>query len=188
MRSQVSSCSWPTASLEVFSSCLLHVGDGFHFGEGKEYKASMDEIFNAFEIPPEKRQPGSFNFLGRTVTQYDMSFVVSQEPDVNDVKAVFIPKARRADAASAPIVEEKSSLMSLVGQLAWAARGSLPHIAYDVSDLHQRFNVATIAELVRANSVLRTVKKPVSDRVTLKFVPLDLKNVVFASVTDASFA
>ena len=80
---------------------LLHVDDGFHFGEGKGYKASMDEIFNAFEIPPEKRQSGCFNFLGRTVMQLDdMSFVVSQESYVNDVKAVFIPKTRRADAAS----------------------------------------------------------------------------------------
>ena len=78
--------------------------------------------------------------------------------------------------------------MSLVGQLAWAARESLPHIAYDVSDFQQRFNVATIAEFVCANSVLSAVKKLVPDKVTLKFVPLDLKNVVFVSVTDASFA
>ena len=131
---------------------LLHVDDGFHFGEGKEYKASVDEIFNAFEIPPGKRQSGCFNFLGRTITQLDdMSFVVDQKSYVND-KAVFIPKTRRADAASPLTVEEKSSLMSLVGQLAWAAREGLPHIFYDVSDIQQRFNVATIAELVRASS------------------------------------
>ena len=168
---------------------FLHVDDGFHFGEGKEYKASMDEIFNAFEIPPEKRQSGCFNFLGRAITQLDdMSSVVDQKSYVNDVKAVFIPKARRADAASPFTVEEKSSLVSLVGQFAWAERESLPHIAYDVSDLQQRFIVATIAELVRASSVLRTAKKLVSDKVTLKFVPLDLKNVVFVSVTDASSA
>ena len=45
-----------------------------------------------------------------------------------------------------------------------------------------------IAELVRANSVLRTAKKLVEDKITLKFLPLDLDNVVFVSVTDASFA
>ena len=78
--------------------------------------------------------------------------------------------------------------MSLVEQLAWAARESLPHIAYDVSDLQQRFNTATIAALVRANSVLRTAEKLVQDKITLKFLPLDLNNVVFVSVTDASFA
>ena len=86
---------------------LLHVDDGFHFGEGKEYKASMDEIFNAFEIPPEKRQSGSFNFLGRTVTQLDDMLVVSQESYVNDAKAILIPKTRRADAASPLTAEEE---------------------------------------------------------------------------------
>ena len=58
--------------------------------------------------------------------------------------------------------------MSLVGQLAWAARESLPHIAYDVSDLQQRFNVATVAELIRANSVLRTAKKLVKEIIGAK--------------------
>ena len=168
---------------------LLHVDDGFHFGEGPEYETSMEQLFEDFEIPPEKRKSGCFTFLGRTITQLDdMSFVVSQETYVNDIKPVFIPKTRRAEASSTLTAEEKSALMSLVGQLAWAARESLPHIAYDVSDLQQRFNMATIAELVRANSVLRTAKKLVQDQVTLKFVPLDLKNIVFVSVTDASFA
>ena len=168
---------------------LLHVDDGFHIGEGLEYETSMGQLFEDFEIPPEKRKSGTFTFLGRTVTQLDdMSFIVSQETYVNDIKPIFIPKMRRAEAGSTLTDEEKSTLMSLVGQLAWAARETLPHIAYDVSDLQQRFNTATIAELVRANSVLRTAKKLVQDKITLKFLPLDLKNVVFVSVTDASFA
>ena len=48
--------------------------------------------------------------------------------------------------------------------------------------------MVTIAELVRANSVLRAAKKLAQDKITLKFLPLDLNNVVFASVTDTSFA
>ena len=62
-----------------------------------------------------------------------MSFVVSQETYVNVITPIFIPKTRRAEASSTLTAEEKSTLMSLVGQLAWAARESLPHIAYDVS-------------------------------------------------------
>ena len=78
---------------------LLHVDDGFHFGEGPAYETNMNQLFEDFEIPPEKRKSGSFTFLGRTVTQLDgMSFVVSQQTYVNDIKAIFIPKARRAEA------------------------------------------------------------------------------------------
>ena len=77
--------------------------------------------------------------------------------------------------------------MSLVGQLAWVARGSLPQIAFDVSDLQQRFNVATLTELVRASAVLRQAKKLVLTSV-LKLVPINLDQATFISVTDASFA
>ena len=167
---------------------LLHVDDGLHFGEGKEYHDSMDKIFKAFEIAPEKRKTKDFAFLGRTIKQHDdYSFTISQEKYVEDVKAMYISKERRSQASSPVTAEEKGNLMSLVGQLAWAARESLPHIAYDVSDLQQRFNTATVAELVRANSVLRTAKKLVKE-IALNFVPLNLKDIVFSSVTDASFA
>ena len=149
----------------------MHVDDGFHFGEGPEYETIMGQLFEDFEIPPEKRKSGTFTFLGRAVTQLDdMSFVVSQETYVNDIKPILIPKTRRAEASSTLTAEGKMTLMSLVGQLAWTARESLPHIAYDVSDLQQRFNKATIAELVRASSVLRTARKLVQGRINFKFL------------------
>ena len=80
---------------------LLHVDDGFHFGEEPEYESSMGQLFENFEIPPEKRKRASFTFLRRTVTQLDdMSFVVSQKTYVTDIKPIFIPKPRRAKAIS----------------------------------------------------------------------------------------
>ena len=100
-----------------------------------------------------------------------MSVVVNQETYVKDIKPIFIPKMRRAEASSTLAAEEKSTLMSLVGQLAWAACELLPHIACDDNDLQQRFDTATVAELVRANSVFRTAKKLVQDKMTLKVFP-----------------
>ena len=98
------------------SILILHVDDGFHFGDGPEYEASMNKLFEDFEIPPEKRKSGTFTFLGRTVIQLDdMSFVVSLEIYVNDIKTILIPKTRRAGASSTLTAEEKSTLMSLVG-------------------------------------------------------------------------
>ena len=97
---------------------LLHVDEGLHFGEEPEYETSMNQFFEDFGTL-RKRESGSFTFLGRTVIQLDdRSFVVSQETYVNDIKALFIPKARRAEATSTLTAEEKSTLMSLVGQLA----------------------------------------------------------------------
>ena len=48
-------------------------------------------------------------------------------------------------------------------------------------------NTVTIPGLVRASSILRTAKKLVQDKITLKFIPIDLNNVVFVSMTEASF-
>jgi len=48
---------------------------------------------------------------------------------------------------------------SLVQQLAWPARTTLPSIAYKVSDLQQRTSEATVADLVRANFVLRAAQE-----------------------------
>ena len=81
----------------------------------------------------------------------------------------------------------EDELMSLVGQLVKVARETLPQIAFEVSDLQQRFNVATVAELIEANGVLRKAKKLVATNI-LRFVPIKLESVTYISVTDASFA
>ena len=74
-----------------------------------------------------------------------------------------------------------------MGQLAWVARESLPQIAFDISDLQQRFNVATVTDQVRTNTVLGMAKKLVLTNV-LEFAPVNLDKASFISVTDASFA
>ena len=66
-------------------------------------------------------------------------------------------------------------------------RETLPQVAFDVSDIQKRFNVATVIGLVRANTVLRQAKKLVLTNV-LKFVPINLDQATLISVTKASFA
>ena len=167
---------------------VLHVDDALHAGEGEEYEKAMDKILKTFDIKEDKRKEGHFNFLGRQVAQQpDGTVYVTMQTYLDEVKPIFITKARRSTNDAAVTGAEKTELMSLVGQLAWVARESLPQIAFDVSDLQQRFTVATVSELVRANAVLRQAKKLVLTSV-LKFVPIDLGMATFISVTDASFA
>ena len=49
----------------------LHVDDGFHFGERLEYETSMNQLFEDFEIPPEKMRqlhlPGMYRHSARHV-------------------------------------------------------------------------------------------------------------------------
>ena len=167
---------------------LLHVDDGLHMGDGAAYQKAMEDILKEFDIKEDKMKHTAFTFLGRNVSQQpDKSIHVSMPNYLDDVKPIFIPKIRRSTPDQAVTGPEKTELMSLVGQLAWVARETLPQIAYEVSDLQQRFNQGTVAELVKANHVLRKAKALTGVN-KLRFVPINLKDVQFISVTDAAFA
>ena len=148
----------------------------------------MDQILKTFDIKDDKQKEGNFSFLGRQVAQQaDGTVFVTMQIYLDDVKPILITKTRRSTNDATVTGAEKSELMSLVGQLAWVTRESLPQIAFDVSDLQQRFDVATVTELVRASTVIRQAKKLVLTN-DLKFVSINLDQATFISVTDASFA
>ena len=48
---------------------------------------------------------------------------------------------------------------SIVGQLAWPARESMPQLAYAVSDLQQKTSEATVHDLSHANRVCSLAKQ-----------------------------
>ncbi len=167
---------------------LLHVDDGLHIGEGPEYERAIEGLHNEFGIAAEKCHSTSFDFLGRTLEQQpDHSIRVSQRNYLDEVKSLYIPKPRRAEGDAKISAGEKTDLMSLVGRVAWIARESMPQISYEVSNLQQRFNDATVADLVNANFVLRKAKTLVKGNF-ITFKAIDFKNVAFVSVCDASFA
>lgn len=168
---------------------VLHVDDGMHAGKGPKYDKAMEEIRKTFEVTEDKIHASSFTFLGRDLEQMeDFSVKISQRQYLADLKPIQIPKSRRAEPEAPLLPHEIGDLRSLVGQLAWPAKVCYPQLSYDVSDLQQRFNIATVAELVRANAVLRTAKKLGQEVTTMHVHGIDLSNYAVVSVTDASFA
>ena len=167
---------------------MLHVDDGLHCGQGSEYEEAMKKIHEAFEIAPDKQHVGNFTFLGRKLEQQlDHSVHVSQPNYLDEVKPIYVPKNRRATGDNPVTSSEKTELMSLGGQLAWIARETMPQIAYEVSNLQQRFSEAKVSDLVNGNTILRRAKSMAKSNV-LKFIPLNLKDMCFVSIADASFA
>eukprot|EP00972_Heterocapsa_arctica_P029585 4358716-Heterocapsa_arctica.AAC.1 len=57
------------------------------------------------------------------------------------------------------MAHEISAYRSLVAQLAWPARNTLPQIGFDVSDLQQRSAEVTVGLLIRANNILRRAQQ-----------------------------
>ena len=102
----------------------------------------MDLILETFEIKDDKRKEGNFSILGRQVAQQPNGTVFVTMRHIDDVKPIFITRTKKSASDAIVTGAKKRELMSLVGILAWVARGSLPQIAFDFNDLQQRFNVS----------------------------------------------
>ena len=78
---------------------------------------------------------GSFRLLGRTIIHRPElhEVEVNQKGYVEDLKQVYIPAARRRNAESRLGPKELTQFRSIVQQLAWPARATMPSIAYDVA-------------------------------------------------------
>ena len=128
-------------------------------------------MFSQFHIGKEKTK--EFDFLGRRVTQKDdYSIPIDQHQYVKNLERVFIPKERRQKPQSPLTPKELSDYRSIVGQLAWPARESMPQLAYTVSDLQQKTAQATVHDLAHANNALSLAKRwAKEDKQCLRFLP-----------------
>ena len=112
----------------------------------------------------------SFKFLGRTITQHkDFTSTVDQKQYVMDIRPIYIPKERRAKPTAMATQQETTKYKSLVAQLAWPARCTLPGLAYEISDLQQRSCDLTVHQLSVANQVLKMARRAVADGACLRF-------------------
>jgi hypothetical protein len=152
---------------------VLHVDDACYGGSGKFYDATMANCLAQFKIGNEKTK--EFDFLGRHVIQRDdFSIEIDQHQYVKNLQKVFIPKSRRVMPKAKLTAEELSDYRSLVGQLAWPARETMPQLCFAVSDLQQRTAIATVHDLCHANNVLNFAKQwAEKDNQKLRFLPFD---------------
>ena len=88
------------------------------------------------------------------------------------LQRVSVLRERRNTPKSKLNAKELHDYRSLVGQLAWPARESMPQITYSVSDLQQKVSEATVGDLVHANNVLNLAKRHVNQGQKLVFKDL----------------
>ena len=66
-------------------------------------------------------------------------------------RQIKLPAERRKKSSDRLTDKELHDYRSIVGQLAWPARETMPQLAYLVSDLQQVVNQSTVADLVHAD-------------------------------------
>ena len=166
---------------------VVHVDDGLWAGAGPAYEKAREYVRQHLNIKTERT--GEFDFLGRRIKQLaDKTIEVQQWKYVEDIKPIFIPASRRRKPNSLATAEEKTRFKSLIQQMSWPARSSLPGLSFDVSDMRQKSEQLTVGLMVRANNVLRAAKGMVARQVKVRFpAGCDPHSLGVISVHDASF-
>ena len=137
---------------------VLHVDDACFAGEGPLWEKAMQHLRKKFIMG--KEEYGDFTFLGRHVLQKkDFTVEIDQHDYLSTLQKVTVSRERRGQGGSPLTPKELHDYRSIVGQLAWPARESMPQIAYAVSDLQQKVAQAEVNDLVHANNVLFAAKR-----------------------------
>ena len=166
---------------------ILHVDDACFAGRGKQWEKAMQYVRAHFTIG--KEEYNDFTFLGRRVRQNkDCTIELDQHDYVKALEKVSVPRERRNRPKAVLTSKELHDYRSIVGQLAWPARETMPFLAYSVSDLQQKVGEATVGDLVHANNILGIAKRSVQQGQKLKFMNFGHESVIgMAAVHDASF-
>ncbi len=166
---------------------IIHVDDACFAGAGEAYDKAIESLRQKVKIGTEDEQ--EFDFLGRHVKQLDdYTIEIDQHTYVKNIERVKQCKDRMTKDKNQKLdAKEMNQFRSLVGQLAWPARESMPQLAYAVSDLQQRTSEATVHDLSHANRVLGLAKKWASDhKQKLIFRPLAVTETLHVDLVHVS--
>ena len=172
----------------ITGQLVVHVDDGVWGGKGVKFRAAQAKLRKMINIKTERA--GRFTILGRDVEQTEGGISVNQHDYVKKMKPVYVPAARRRQPETALLAQEQTAFASLVAQLAWPARTTMPALTFAVSDLQQRSKSATVSDLVRCNKVLRDAQEMVRRGVCLNFKrwpDANFDDFICGMVHDASF-
>ena len=170
---------------EVLDGILgTHVDDGIG-GGNHHYENALKELQKV--LPFGQREFRKFRFTGLEIEQLpDNSIKISQEPYINKIEQIQVPKNRRANKNEMASAQEVQDLRGLCGSLQYAAVHSRPDIAAKVAFIQKNICKATVSTLLDANRVLIEAQQTADTSIMVR--PLPLERITFASFGDASFA
>ena len=166
---------------------VLHVDDGLFCGSGKHYEKSLEKLQTRAPLKVWKNQ--GLRFTGRSVTQNPKTHEIdlTQRGYFDDVEPIPVDKRRRAHPEAALTAVEIKQLRSLIGELAWPARETMPQIAFDVSEAQLKMAEPVAQRLLEANALLRKAKKIEKESGSIRIPKVDLKKACMVAFSDASF-
>ena len=167
---------------------VVHVDDGIGCGAVPVFAKAKEFVRKSLNVKKEKS--GDFDFLGKHFVQdAEGNVVIDQRAYVLGIQRMHLDARRRPEPSSVATAEEKTLFKSLVQQLAWPARSSMPELCYDVSDLQQHGEAPTVEHMILANKVLEKAQQLARNHHEVRYLRSSLKgDLTVIGVHDASFA
>ena len=148
----------------------VHVDDFLHVGNERFENTVVSKIKDIFEISQQHDQ--SFNYLGLEITQTPGGITFTQFNYIDQLVTID---------GEATVTDIKSK----IGQLAWVAGQTRPDISFGVCQASvstKNENNKTVKEI---NKCIKRLK---SERVAVKFIPVDFSSAKFVSYAYAAHA
>ena len=154
-----------------------------------EAQTIMDKILTTFQCG--KIEEGTFRYCGKDVEQdEDFNIKVTCRSSTMKIQKARIPSGR---SLAEPLNDEdKTSMKSIAGSLAWIARQCRPDLAYRVSRVQAASSTGCVADLKEANKYVDYAASTASRGLTFKSGILSwdmsLDAMITCVITDASHA
>ena len=177
---------WHDSEGTLMGIMCLHVDDILWSGTTEFNRTVVDKLRKAFPIGKESK--GDFVYCGLQIhtlnTSEGIVVTVDQLEYVQRIEGIPLQKEdRQSDVlANKP---QHEAYMELVGKLLWAASQTRPDIAFLVMRLSQHTKCPTLADLHKANSVLKRAQR---DKVVFRYEPIKLSDMQLVAYSDAAWA
>ena len=173
---------------KIVGVCGIHVDDFLIGGDrtNQRFLKAEADLQQAYRWG--KWQHRDFTFAGCDLKQHDdYSITMNQESYVEKWLEECSIEKERATKKNLPLnTEELSQLRGILGTLAWKASQTGPQYQADVSLMLSEVKNATIDTLLRANKLVREVKRDAKQSLRFPAWNLQLKDLAVITWCDAS--
>ena len=132
-----------------------HVDDFFWAGTDQFKTMVIQKLTKQFQISCENQE--TFRYLGINVKQQNNKIYIDQEAYAETIEMVNIQGESSLNRELTTL--EHENLRSAVGQLLWISNQTRPDVSFEACVLSNSLKQATVAEIFRANKVIKKVKQ-----------------------------
>lgn len=125
----------------------------------RTYLGEGSQSFEREHFTVGKEGYDKFTLLGRqSQPHFDYTITLRQNDSDKSLGRAFMPQ-EKGNIRGQTYGQRKHDYRSIVGQLAWSARETMPQLSYSVSELQQDMEITTVGDIIHASVLLNVATK-----------------------------